>query len=206
MGTKNFVLFMLMSAYLFVSCRKQCPDNSIVDVNFYQQVSPASKEFKLGDTIRWHFYVPYNSIDNNTNETVDISKLKIIHQFPFSLVRIDSSEGFGLASRGLTHFNLSFLKGKNPTFFNDIARKDVRVHISLEKGNNQFEVIVQAIAIKRGVFMLSHGRTEGDHKCMLGNFVPKLFNPTRNEELFTQFAIHNTPVTFYGTEYFFRVK
>ena len=205
MKNNNYIFLVFFATLFLPSCRKEQCGTSNKTVNFYQRVTPESKEFNIGDTIRWHFYAPYNNIDNSKNEAVNISNTKKIHKFSFSLVRIDSSEGFGLASRGLTHFNLSFLKGKNPFFFNDIARKDVSVDISLERGNDQFEVIVQAVAVKRGVFMLSHYITSGVD-CMLIDFIPKLFNPTRNEELYTQFSIYNTPVTFYGTEYFFRVK
>lgn len=195
-----------MAACLLTGChKKNCATNYRL-INFYQEVSPNKNEYKLGDTITWHFYAPYNTIDNRTNESVEISKTRNIYKFSFSLVRLDSIERPGVFIGGIKHFSLSFLKGKNHFFYTETPYKDTRVDINLDRGNGKFEVIVKAIAVKKGVFMLSHAPTSGEDNCILNDFVPVLQNQNRNEDLYYKYAVYNSAVTFYGSEYFFVVK
>jgi hypothetical protein len=203
----SLVVSFFMATCFSTGChKKNCATNFRL-INFYQQVSPKlSGEYNVGDTITWHFYAPYNSIDNRNQQAVNISNTRNISKFSFSLVRIDSIERPGILVGGLKHFSLSFIKGKSPFYFTEIPYKDARVEINLEKGNDGFEVIVKAIAIRRGVFMLSHYPASGEGNCILNDFVPVLKNQSRNENIYYKHAVYNDPVTFYGSEYFFIVK
>lgn len=203
---KKSILALLFSVACFLAgCRKNCVNN-YRSLNSYLKVTPERKVFKIGDTIRWKIVVPFNNIDNRTNENVNIRNTSKISRVYMTVVQIDKEESPGVYRGGLYCFSITVERGEKPFFHKDHPYKDARIDFDFEKSDTEFEIAVVAIAKEKGTFMICHAPASGTDNCIINDFIPVYGNTERNEDLYYKYAIYNAPTNFYGSETFFIVQ